>query len=234
MSSLPLLRLLLKGVLPCLLAWQAGQPAEAAPDPLETRIRELIMQRLPISERQELRIELERPAASLPDCDDPQPFLPQPNQRLPGRVAIGIHCAGNGQPARYLQASVGILGEYAVARRTIEPGEIIEPGMLAVRQGQLERLPRNAAISTDEILGMQAVRAIAEGSTFQHSALRAPGLIERNAQVVLEARGPGFIVSRKATALDSGSLDALVRVRTEEGEILRGRVIGRNRLQAGH
>ncbi|MEE4464422.1 flagellar basal body P-ring formation chaperone FlgA, partial [Azotobacter chroococcum] len=123
---------------------------------------------------------------------------------------------------------------YAVARRTIEPGEIIEPGMLAVRQGQLERLPRNAAISADEVLGMQAARTIAEGSTFQRSALRAPGLIERNAQVVLEARGPGFTVSRKATALDSGSLDALVRVRTEAGEILRGRVIGRNRLQAGH
>ncbi|ACO78586.1 Flagellar protein FlgA [Azotobacter vinelandii CA] len=229
MSSLPPLRFLLTGALPCLLAWQ---PAWAAPDLLETRVRELIVQRLPPGERQELRIELERPAAALPDCEDPRPFLPQPNQRLSGRLAIGVQCAGTNQPARYLQASVGILGEYAIARRAIEPGETVEADMLAMRRGRLERLPRNAAITTDEILGMQATRAIAEGSTFQRSALRAPELIERNAQVVLEARGPGFVISRKATALDSGALDSLVRVRTEAGEILRGRVVGRNRLQA--
>ncbi|GAB3469189.1 flagellar basal body P-ring formation chaperone FlgA [Azotobacter salinestris] len=230
MSRLPPLRFLLTGALSCLLVWQ---PAKAEPDLLEARVRELIAQRLPPSDRQELRIELERPAAALPDCDDPRPFLPQPNQRLPGRLAIGVQCAGDNQPARYLQAFVGIFGEYAIARRSIEPGEIIEPDMLAIRQGPLERLPRNAAIAGDEILGMQATRAIAEGSTFQRSALRAPELIERNALVVLEARGPGFTISRKATALDSGSLNGLVRVRTEEGEVLRGRVIGRNRLQAG-
>lgn len=230
MSRLPPLRFLLMGALPCLLAWQ---PAKADPDLLETRVRELIAQRLPPSDRQELRIELERPTAALPDCDDPRPFLPQPNQRLPGRLAVGVQCAGDNQPARYLQAFVGILGEYAIARRAIEPGEIIEPDMLAMRQGPLERLSRNAAIAGDEILGMQATRAIAEGSTFQRSALRAPELIERNAQIVLEARGPGFIIRRKATALDSGSLNGVVRARTEAGEILRGRVIGRNRLQVG-
>ncbi|GAB3390877.1 flagellar basal body P-ring formation chaperone FlgA [Azotobacter armeniacus] len=231
MSSLPPLRLPLK-VLLCLLAWLPSQPAEAAPDLLETRVRELILQRLPAGDRQDVRIEIERPAASFPDCDDPQPFLPQPNQRLQGRLTMGVHCPGESQPHRYLQASIGILGEYVVARRMIEPGEIIEPSMLAMREGRLERLPRNVATSAGEILGMQAIRAFAEGSTLRRNALRTPELIERNARIVFEARGPGFIVSREATALDSGGLDSEVRARTEGGKILRGRVIGRNRLQA--
>lgn len=200
---------------------------------MKTRIRELILQHLPAGDRQGVRIELERSAAISPDCDDPQPFLPQPNQRLQGRLVVGVHCAGKSYSPRYLQVFISILREYVVARRTIKPGEVIEPGMLAIRQGRLERLPRNAATSVEEILGMQATRTLAEGSTLLHSALRAPELIERNAQVVLEARGSGFIISRKATALDSGSLNSEIRVRTEGGDILRGRVIGRNRLQAG-
>lgn len=230
MPSSRLFRLLLvpfRGLALCLsalLLW--GQPAIAEEDPVASRVRDLLMPQLP----ENAEIEVQPAAGNLPPCDDPQPFLPQSGQRLLGRVSVGVRCAGTPPQTRYLQATISVNGDYLVARRAIKAGEIVEPDMLELRQGPLERLPRGTLTATEQAVGLQASRALNAGSTLQDNALRRPLLVQRNARVILEAQGSGFVIRREAVALEGGGLDSEVRLRADSGEVLRGRVIGANRL----
>lgn len=175
------------------------------------------------------RIEIPPPPARLPACAQPEIFLPHAGQRLLGRVALGVRCA-DGQ-TRYLQAQVSVLGHYVVAARPIAAGETLGADMLELREGPLEKLPRHAVTDPLEIIGRQTTRALPAGSLLQSHTLRAERLVERNARVRIEAAGSGFRISREGTALDHGSQGETIRVRADNGEILRARVIGRNRLQ---
>lgn len=234
MSRFRLLRSFLiqfRGVSSCfaaLLLW--GQMAVASPDLVESRVRDLLSPQLP---KRGTVIEVQS-VGNLPPCENPQPFLPQSGQRLLGRVSVGVRCTGASPQTRYVQATISVSGDYVVARQAIRVGELIEPDMLELRQGRLEHLPRGVLTSTKQAVGLQAGRAFAAGSTLQGNALRRPLLIERNARVILEAQGAGFFIRREAVALDAGGLDSEVRVRANSGEVLRGRVVGVNRLLVGY
>ncbi|MNZ47591.1 Flagella basal body P-ring formation protein FlgA precursor [compost metagenome] len=213
----------------CLLALLLPGLASAE-DPTAERVRDFLLAQLGADSAQ-ARIEVIQPTATLAPCTDPQPFLPQSNQRLLGRVAVGLRCSGQGEQTRYLQALIRIASEYLVAARPIAAGEVLTADMLARRSGDLDRLPRNVLTDPAQAIGLQASRPLAEGDSLQSNALRAPQLIERNARVTVEARGRGFSVSRDGVALDNGSLGSEIRVRTDDGEILRARVSGPNRLE---
>lgn len=217
----------LRGLSLCLAALLlGGQPAVAEEDLVTSRVRDLLIPQLP----ENAEIVVQQAAGNLPPCEDPQPFLPQSGQRLLGRVSIGVRCAGTPPQTRYLQATISVNGDYLVVRRAIRAGEIVEPDMLELRQGPLERLPRGTLTAPEQAVGLQAGRALSAGSTLQDNALRRPLLVERNARVTLEAQGAGFVIRREAVALEGGSLDSEVRLRADSGEVLRGRVIGANRL----
>ena len=62
-------------------------------------------------------VAVQRSQVRLPACDDPQPFLPRNNQRLYGRVAVGIHCNGDEGRTRYVQADVSVTIEHVVLTR---------------------------------------------------------------------------------------------------------------------
>ena len=171
-------------------------------------------------------VEIAASSARMPACSEPQPFLPRSGQRLLGRV---VRCA-DGQ-TRYLQAQIGVVGDYVVAARAIAAGETLSADMLEVRQGALERLPRQLISDPLSVVGMQTTRALDAGSLLQSRSLRAALLVERNARVSVEALGTGFRISRDGVALDAGALGSEIRVRTDGGEILRARIVGRNRLQ---
>lgn len=200
----------------------------AAADQTTQRVHDFLLEQLG-ADAARAQIEVHQPGAVLPPCKEPQPFLPQANQRLLGRIAIGVRCAG--ESIRYLQASVAIVSDYLVAARPIAAGEVLAGDMLERRQGDLSRLPRNTLTDPAQAVGMQASRALSEGSPLLGNALRAPQLVERNARVKIEARGRGFSISREGVALDNGSLNSEIRVRTDDGETLRARVVGVNRLE---
>lgn len=67
-----------------------------------------------------------------------------------------------------------------VAARAIAAGETLSADMLEVRQGALERLPRQLVSDPLSVVGMQATRALDAGSLLQSRSLRAALLVERN------------------------------------------------------
>lgn len=170
-----------------------------------------------------------RPGHAMPPCEAAEPFLPQPGQRLLGQVAVGVRCRG-GQ-TRYLQAQISVLADYLVVNRVVAIGETLQPELLEWRQGPLERLPRQFIQDPADALGKQALRPLEPEVPLQPRNLRAPRLVERNARVSIEVLGRGFHIRREGVALEPGALGSEIRVRADNGEVLRARVIDRNRLQ---
>jgi flagella basal body P-ring formation protein FlgA len=164
--------------------------------------------------------------ATLPACDDPEAFLPGADQRLPGRVTVGIRC-GNGQ-TRYLQARVAVRGTYWVAARTVPAATPLTADMLEARQGDLGSLPPQAIRDPAAVVGRLTTSTLPAGGVVQRSQLQAAWLVHSQRQVAVEAVGQGFSVSREGQALQDGALGDAVRVRMPNRAILTGVVAGAN------
>jgi len=218
----------LRALLLSLLALLPASLVLAEADPLmESRVHELLVDAAAGAGRQ-VSVALHPTSAQLPPCTNPQPFLPHPELRVPGRVAVGVRCDGAG--SRYLQATVSISADYPVTRRAVAAGEVLTADLLELRHGDLGRLPRQAVLDIGQALGRELTRALPQGSPLPANALRSVPLVSRGARVRVEARASGFVASRDGTALDNGGLGEQIRIRGEGGEIIRARVSGRNLL----
>lgn len=218
-----------RGLPTCLIALLALHPASQATEAerVEARVRELLSREAAGPGRQ-VDVVVHPATAQLPPCANPQPFLPHPELRIPGRVVVGVRCEGAG--SRYLQATVAISADYPVTRRALAAGEVLSAEMLELHHGDLGRLPRHAVLDTEQALGRELTRALPMGSPLPGNALRSVPLVTRGARVRIEARAGSFVASRDGTALDSGGLGEEIRIRSEGGEIIRARVSGRNLL----
>lgn len=175
-------------------------------------------------------VSVQRNQARLPACDDPQPFLPQNNQRLYGRVAVGIHCSGDESRTRYVQADVSVAVEHVILARDVARGAPLTQQDVALEQGLLEKLPRHAVRHIKGATGLVTTRALRAGTTLQSYQLRRQDLVKRGQTVSVIARGDGFQVRREAQAMDNGAMGEQVRLRIANGELLQARVIGAKRL----
>lgn len=177
----------------------------------------------------EIAIEVHSPRAALPACPRPDISLPRAADRPTGRVSVGVRC-GEDSRVRYLQAEIRVSGRYVELARDVRAGETIRPEDLAEVLGRLDRLPRQAVLDLDRAIGQQATRTLAAGQTLQRYHLRPRPLVRRGQQVVIEARGAGFRVTRSGEALAPGGKGERLRVRLASREILEARVIGEGRL----
>ena len=179
---------------------------------------------------EEVVIDLRPPSPHLPECIQPEPFLPNANQAPLGRVSVGVRCGENGRQVRYLQAQIDVIGSYAVAARDIERGTLITSNMLSERGGNLGDLSAQALTAEEDIVGKIAQRPIRTGSAFLAHYLQAPDLVERGQRVTVVAQGSAFRVSREGEALENGALGEQVRVRFGSREIMTARVTDRGVL----
>lgn len=220
----PSLRLLLGLLLP----WPALASAHADDGLLQAVHAFLYDRARPLGE--EVVIELHPPSARLPACESPHPFLPQADPAVLGRVSVGVRCGEGGRQVRYLQAEVSVVGEYPTLRRDLPAGTLITAEMLEWRQGDLAALPRRTLFDDAAILGQVTRRPLTAGAPLQAHQLQARALVERGQQVVVEARGAGFRVTREGEALDPGGRGEAVRVRVSRRELVTATVIGEARL----
>lgn len=175
-------------------------------------------------------IEVHLPAAQMPPCTSPEPFLPHRSRSAQGRLSVGVRCGEQGQQLRYLQADIRRYGEYPVLTREIAAGTEVTAAMLRQRQGDLSELPREAVLEPETIIGQVARRTIAAGVPLQHRQFEAKLLVERGQLVSVEARGANFRVSREGKALDSGGLGDQVRVQFGTRDLINARVVGKGKL----
>ncbi|EWH00939.1 flagellar basal body P-ring formation chaperone FlgA [Halomonas sp. BC04] len=175
---------------------------------------------------EEIIIELRPPSARLPECVSPQPFLTREGELPIGRVSVGVRCGSDGRQVRYMQAEIGVLGEFPVLATKLNAGDTVRPEHLEQRQGNLAELPNNALLDSEQIIGQVATRTLRAGQPLQAHQFRSLPLVERNQRVAVEARGAGFRVSREGQALEPGGLGDRVRIRFDSREVVTGQVAG--------
>lgn len=200
----------------------------AAADPAVEAARAFLHQRS-ASPGNEVHIEMRPPAARMPPCQKPRPFLPGNGQKLHGRITVGVRCGDKGR-VRYLQARVSVTGNYWVSAQPIEAGSRIDEKMLRRARGDLGALPRGALLERQRILGQVARRPLAADTVLQDHLLESPALVRQRQAVTLEARGRGFRIAREGRALEDGALGETVRVRLPDRSVLSAVVSGPGRL----
>jgi flagella basal body P-ring formation protein FlgA len=179
---------------------------------------------------EEVLIDLRPPSPHLPECVQPEPFLPNASQAPLGRVSVGVRCGEGRRQVRYLQAQIDVIGSYMVAARDIERGTLITSDMLGERGGNLGDLSAQALTNEEDIVGNIAQRPIRSGSAFLAHYLQAPNLVERGQRVTVTAEGTAFRVSREGEALENGALGERIRVRFDSRQIMTARVTDRGIL----
>ncbi|MEQ6887198.1 flagellar basal body P-ring formation chaperone FlgA [Halomonas sp. CS7] len=204
-------------------------PSHADEDAMLAKVHAFLHERAAGS-GDEVAIEVHPPRADLPACARPDIFLPRAADRPVGRVSVGVRCGDQGQRVRYLQAEIHVTGHHVELARDVRAGETIRPEDLTEVAGRLDRLPRQAVLDPDRAIGQEATRQLAAGVTLQRYHLRPRPLVRRGQQVVVEARGAGFRVTRSAEALAPGGQGERIRVRLPDREILEARVIGEGRM----
>lgn len=209
----------------------AGQPpADTAEPAAISAVRAFLLERAGgLGDR--VAVQVRAPSAHLPPCVAPEVFLPGRGQKPLGRVSVGVRCGEQARRVRYMQARVTVTGRYWVSARELPAGTPIRAAMLRAEQGDLSRLPANAVLRRDRILGQETSRTLRAGTVIQSHQLRRPALVERRQAVTLVAGGDGFRISREGRALDEGALGGRVRVRLPNREVVTARVTGPGRAR---
>ncbi|MHB0775293.1 flagellar basal body P-ring formation chaperone FlgA [Halomonas sp. WWR20] len=178
------------------------------------------------AEGEDISVEVRPSTARLPECANPEPFLPRSGPPQ-GRVTVGVQC---GEQRRYMQATVAINTRHLVASRDIAPGTTVTRDMFEWHTADQSRLPRQWLDDPQTLIGAVTTRRIPAGTALQSSMVRERYLVRRGEPVTLVAQGAGFRITREAKALESGGMGTSIRVRTDDGNILHAQVSGESRL----
>ncbi|CAB3931966.1 flagellar basal body P-ring formation chaperone FlgA [Achromobacter insolitus] len=157
----------------------------------------------------------------LAPCDAMSPFMPS-GMKLRSRMTVGVRCNAPRPWTTYVQATVSVPGYYYVATRMIAAGQALTPDDLTPRDGDLVALPPGAVTDPQMVVGMTAAHTINAGQPVRGSSLRNAQSVVRGANVRINARGNGFVVSSEGQALENAAPGATVQVRTAGGQVVSG------------
>ncbi|MFN4243627.1 MAG: flagellar basal body P-ring formation chaperone FlgA [Tepidisphaerales bacterium] len=124
--------------------------------------------------------------------------------------------------------------QQVVARRALVPGQLVREDDIEERRVLVERLPDEAVLSREQVLMMQAARAIAPGTVLAGRMLD-PVLLVRAGQLVSVSLRHGTVEVRAvARALEGGAYGQTIRVRNEQtNDVLQVTVTGPQEARLG-
>ena len=116
-------------------------------------------------------------------------------------------------PATFnLQAQVVLRPSVVVAVRPIAAGARITPADVQLQISQSESINEAFCQQLDQVLGQEALGAIAAGTVLEKSALRPPLLVKRGELVTIIARSSGVRVTTRGKSRDDGSHGEVVEI----------------------
>ncbi len=222
----PLLQMQFARVFAALLALAGLSAAHSAgPVPLSGYARPVIEQFLTMRTAglpDKVQISIHTPLSGhLPPCDALEPFLPSGAQ-LRGLVSVGVRCPANPSWTRYVQARIAVMGNYHVAARQIEVGQILTAADTVVLEADMASLPASVMVNSSQLLGKVALNRIASGAPVRREQLRGVLLVQQGQTVKVVSRGQGFVVSTEGKAMAAAEAGALLQVRIQGGQLVSG------------
>jgi flagella basal body P-ring formation protein FlgA len=161
------------------------------------------------------------PNNQLAPCPALEAYLPS-GSRAWGRTHIGVRCQAEGGWSIFVPVQVKVIGEYYVTARPLARGQVIAPGDLAKRSGDLAELP--AGIVTEEALalGKSANVGLQSGQALRSDLLRDTPAVLQGQGVKVVSKGKGFQVATEGKALNNAAAGQVVQVRIASGQVVSG------------
>lgn len=157
----------------------------------------------------------------LPSCAALAPFLPA-GTRAWGQISVGIRCDSPVAWTAYQQAHVAVMAEHLVTKQGLRAAQIVGPGDVELRHGDLTALPDNTLTDLSQAIGHHTRYAIAAGVPLRGEMLRIPPAVKQGQSVQVTSVGPGFRVAGEGKALNNAAPGEPVRVRMPNGQVVSG------------
>lgn len=157
----------------------------------------------------------------LSPCDAYDPFFP-PGSKAWGKTTIGVRCLGPSTWTVYLQAQINVYATYLVAANTLAAGQLIGPGDVVSRQGDLGTLPPTVLTDSAQAVGKTVRLGIGPGQPVRSDQLIAPWAVQQGQNVTTVSGGEAFSVSSSGKALNNAAEGQVVQVRTSSGQTISG------------
>ncbi len=115
----------------------------------------------------------------------------------------------------------------------VRRGAVITAHDVEVRNVAVRRIDSSTVLETVDLVGMAALRTLRAGQPIRARDLEQPQIVRRNATVTVEHKGPGLVLTVRATAMQSGALGDIINIRNRtSNRIIQGKIIGPERVEA--
>lgn len=161
------------------------------------------------------------PNNQLAPCPALEAFLPA-GSRAWGRSNVGVRCQVEGGWSIFVPVQVQVVGDYFVAARPLARGQVVAPGDLARRSGDLAELPAGIVTEEAQAVGKTANVGLQAGQALRSDLLREPAAVLQGQGVKVVSKGRGFQVATEGKALSNAAAGQVVQVRTASGQVLSG------------
>lgn len=161
------------------------------------------------------------PNNQLAPCPALEAFLPA-GSRAWGRSNVGVRCQVEGGWSIYVPVQVQVIGDYFVTARPLARGQLIAPGDLAKRSGDLAELPAGIVTEEAQAVGKSANVGLQSGQALRSDLLREPTAVLQGQGVKVVSKGKGFQVATEGKALNNAAAGQVVQVRTTSGQVVSG------------
>ncbi len=168
----------------------------------------------------------------LPRCSAPLEAA-APRGLSGGQGIVAVSCAAPKSWKLFVPVRASFLVETLVARHSLRRGQLLTGADLRIEQRESSGLPAAYLTRPEEALGMTLRRAVPRGAVLNPAALTAPRAVRRGDLVTLVAGSAGVEVKSEGHAIEDGTLNQRVRVRTRSGRIVEGTVGPDNQVFIG-
>jgi flagella basal body P-ring formation protein FlgA len=167
-------------------------------------------------------------SAQLPACRQPLQVSSDSTSLL-ARQRLTVQCHDQPGWSVVVSSQASIFLPAVFARQTIERGQTISAEQLRLQELDIGKAPRGFFNRLDQVVGMGAKRRIRANQALSPNVLATPLLVRRGQQVKIFANHDGISASTLGEALESGGLDAVIRVKN----LSSGKTIDSKVLEAG-
>jgi flagellar basal body P-ring formation protein FlgA len=139
--------------------------------------------------------------------------LPHRRVRM-GRFPVAVKITVNNILQKKLRLTAHVTHYSPVIKtiRSVNRGEILTKGDVAIEVVPSNRILRNAMTSLDDVVGNQAIRNMGMGRVVTVNSLRKPTLVKKGDQVTLIAQNGGMKITAPGIVREKGFKDSLVQV----------------------
>lgn len=139
-----------------------------------------------------------------------------------GRISANVRCTNGPKLSIYVSVKVRLDGHYLVAARPIPANKPIEAADLNLIEGELTAQAQDILFLPEQVIGRSSRSFVSTGRPLRLILLRPEAIIEAGQEVKVVVYGPGFSASNTGHALSSAAKGETLRVRLQNGQVLRG------------